>query len=140
MAQRLQGGGQAGRAEAAKKALAKLREEGTYIEKPYEFKKRPFTFPEGERCGQVVARLKGVTHGYGDRQLFRDADLELDKGNRVALLGPNGAGKSTLLRLMMGTEEPLQGEARLGEHNIVPNYFTLLRLMMGTEEPLQGEA
>ena len=124
MAQRLQGGGQAGRAEAAKKALAKLREEGTFIEKPFEFKKRPFSFPAGERCGQVVARLKGVTHGYGGRELFRDADLELDKGNRVALLGPNGAGKSTLLRLMMGTEEPLKGEARLGEHNIVPNYFT----------------
>ena len=95
-----------------------------FIEKPFEFKKRAFTFPAGERCGQVVARLKGVTHGYGGRELFRDADLELDKGNRVALLGPNGAGKSTLLRLMMGTEEPLKGEARLGEHNIVPNYFT----------------
>ena len=124
MAQRLQGGGQAGRAEAAKKALTKLREEGTYIEKPFEFKKRPFTFPEEERCGQVVARIKGVTHGYGNKQLFEGVDLELDRGHRVALLGPNGAGKSTLLRLMMGTEEPLQGEARLGEHNVVPNYFT----------------
>merc|ERR1719161_2447911 len=50
---------QAGRAEAAKKALAKLREEGTFIEKPFEFKKRPFSFPAGERCGQVVGGQAG---------------------------------------------------------------------------------
>lgn len=37
--------------------------------------------------------------------------------------GPNGAGKSTLLRLIMGREQPIQGNVQLGLHNIVPNYF-----------------
>jgi ATP-binding cassette subfamily F protein 3 len=38
-------------------------------------------------------------------------------------VGPNGAGKSTLLRLLMGLEAPLEGEAALGEHNVIPAYF-----------------
>ena len=38
-------------------------------------------------------------------------------------MGPNGAGKSTLLRLVMGLEQPSEGFARLGEHNVEAGYF-----------------
>ena len=120
---RLSGGGQSGRAEAAKKALAKIKEEGSYIEKPFEFKQRAFTFPAMERCGQTVAKIEHLTHGYNNKRLFDDVSLSISRGERIALIGPNGAGKSTLLRLVLGTEEPLQGTARLGDHNVVPNYF-----------------
>lgn len=120
---RLSGGGQSGRAEAAKKALEKIKSEEELVEKPFEFKKKKFTFPEAERVGQVVARVEGVTHGYGNNTLFDDVDLMLEKGDRVAILGPNGVGKSTLLRLMTGRERPVKGIAMLGEHNIIPNYF-----------------
>ena len=57
--------------------------------------------------------LSGVSHGYGDRELFHGADLTIDHGEHVAIVGENGAGKSTLLRLLAGVETPDDGTAGL---------------------------
>jgi len=55
--------------------------------------------------------LSGVTHGYGDRQLFTGVDLVISAGEHVAVVGENGAGKSTLLRILAGLEAPDEGAA-----------------------------
>ncbi|GLI58502.1 hypothetical protein VaNZ11_000233, partial [Volvox africanus] len=120
--QRLAGGAQSGRASQAEKALERIRAEGL-IEKPFVPKKKSFTFPHVEKMGQRVLTIEGLTHGYPGRPLFKNCNLEIAKGDRVAIIGPNGAGKSTLLRLIMSREAPQSGSVRLGEHNIVPNYF-----------------
>ncbi|EFJ51883.1 hypothetical protein VOLCADRAFT_56598 [Volvox carteri f. nagariensis] len=120
--QRLAGGAQSGRASQAEKTLERIRAEGL-IEKPFVPKKKSFTFPPVEKMGQRVLTIEGLTHGYPGRPLFKNCKLEIGKGDRVAIIGPNGAGKSTLLRLIMGREAPQSGSVRLGEHNIVPNYF-----------------
>lgn len=52
--------------------------------------------------------------GFGDRELFRDADLTLRAGERIALVGPNGSGKTTLARLIRGELAPRAGRVRLG--------------------------
>ena len=57
--------------------------------------------------------LSGVSHGYGDRELFHAVDLAIHHGEHVAIVGENGAGKSTLLRLMAGVETPDDGTAGL---------------------------
>ncbi|MFJ5954439.1 ABC-F family ATP-binding cassette domain-containing protein [Paenarthrobacter sp. NPDC092416] len=57
--------------------------------------------------------LSGVSHGYGDRELFHAVDLVIDHGEHVAIVGENGAGKSTLLRLLAGLETPDDGTAGL---------------------------
>lgn len=82
-----------------------------------------FTFPPCKRSGREVVHIKNLMHAYGDNILFMDANLQIERGERIALLGPNGSGKSTLLRLIVGNEQPLDGEVRLGEHNIIPAYF-----------------
>lgn len=120
---RLAAGARSGRASTAEKALEKLKADGVYVEKPFVPKKRPFTFPEVERMGQIAIRIQGLTHGYNGRTLFKDADLEIHRGERVAIIGPNGAGKSTLLRLIMGREPPQEGIVELGAHGVEPNYF-----------------
>mmetsp|Transcript_5166 Transcript_5166/g.11242 ORF Transcript_5166/g.11242 Transcript_5166/m.11242 type:complete len:696 (+) Transcript_5166:136-2223(+) len=120
--QRLAGGAQSGRAAQAEKTIERIKAEGL-IEKPFVAKKRAFTFPPVEKMGQKVLTVEGLTHGYNGRLLFKDVDLAIEKGDRVAIIGPNGAGKSTLLRLAMGREQPNKGRVFLGEHNIVPNYF-----------------
>lgn len=56
-------------------------------------------------------RLSGVSHGYGDRELFAGVELAIAPGEHVAIVGENGAGKSTLLRILAGLEAPDQGKA-----------------------------
>jgi ATP-binding cassette subfamily F protein 3 len=94
------------------------------IEAPLEGLGGPrFEFPPAPRCGRQVAVLEDLSHSYGERILFLGANLEVERGDRIAFVGPNGAGKSTLLRLVMGTESPDDGSARLGEHNVIAGYF-----------------
>jgi ATP-binding cassette subfamily F protein 3 len=106
------------------KSREKLLEKVERIEAPEESGNGPrFQFPPAPRSGRQVARIEKLTHSYGDRILFLDAELEIERGDRIAFLGPNGAGKSTLLRLVMGMEQPDEGIVRLGAHNVLAGYF-----------------
>ncbi|MEI6359864.1 MAG: ATP-binding cassette domain-containing protein, partial [Synechococcus sp. ELA619] len=116
------------RASATRSTQAKSREKlldkVERIEAPIDALGGPrFSFPPAPRSGRQVALLDNLTHSYGDRILFLGAELEIERGDRIAFVGPNGAGKSTVLRLVMGMEEPLEGSASLGEHNVIAGYF-----------------
>ena len=106
------------------KSREKLLEKVERIEAPVESVSGPrFHFPPAPRCGRQVARITNLTHSYGEKILFLGANLEVERGDRIAFVGPNGAGKSTLLRLVMGMEQPEEGVAALGEHNVIAGYF-----------------
>ncbi|MFZ9228184.1 MAG: ABC-F family ATP-binding cassette domain-containing protein [Prochlorococcaceae cyanobacterium] len=106
------------------KSREKLLEKVERIDAPIETVGGPrFSFPEPTRSGRLVAEIKDLSHSYGEQILFLGAELEIERGDRIAFVGPNGAGKSTLLRLIMGTETPDEGVARLGEHNVIAGYF-----------------
>ncbi|PTU03130.1 lysophospholipase, partial [Pseudomonas sp. HMWF031] len=116
------------RASATRSTQAKSREKQLEkverVEAPIESVSGPsFRFPPAPRSGAQVALIDNLTHSYGDKILFLGAELEVERGDRIAFVGPNGAGKSTLLRLVMGLETPDEGSATLGEHNIVASYF-----------------
>ncbi|MGB3491189.1 MAG: ABC-F family ATP-binding cassette domain-containing protein [Elainellaceae cyanobacterium] len=82
-----------------------------------------FRFPEPPRGGRDVVTIQDLTHHFDEKILFLGANLEIERGDRIAFLGPNGCGKSTLLRMIMGMEKFSEGTVKLGEHNIVPGYF-----------------
>lgn len=71
--------------------------------------------PPGERLGQIVIEMEGVSKGYGERLLIDDLSFKLPPGGIVGVIGPNGAGKTTLFRMLTGQEEPDSGSVRLGE-------------------------
>jgi len=60
-----------------------------------------------------VITLCNVSKSFGNQSLFEEVSLQINQGERFALVGPNGAGKSTLFKLIMGTEEPDEGEISL---------------------------
>ena len=116
------------RASATRSTQAKSREKlldkVDRLEAPLETVGGPrFRFPDAPRSGRLVAEIHDLSHSYGEQILFLGAELEVERGDRIAFVGPNGAGKSTLLRLVMGMEQPDGGQACLGEHNVEAGYF-----------------
>ncbi|MGB2263845.1 MAG: ATP-binding cassette domain-containing protein, partial [Glaciecola sp.] len=71
--------------------------------------------PPGERLGDKVIDVTGLTKSYGDRLLIDDLSFSIPKGAIVGIIGPNGAGKSTLFRMLTGQEQPDAGDIVLGD-------------------------
>ncbi len=92
------------------------------IELPEEEKAIHFSFPQPKPSGRIVAEFAGVAKSYGEKQVFRNVDFMIERGDRIALVGVNGAGKSTLIKLLAGIEPLTQGEYKLG-HNVQLDYF-----------------
>lgn len=116
------------RASATRSTQAKSREKQLEkvekIEAPIaDVRTLKFQFPPAVRSGREVVTIKNIVHIYDDKILFLGANLEIERGDRVAFLGPNGAGKSTLLRLIVGLETPTEGSIEIGKHNVIPSYF-----------------
>ena len=71
--------------------------------------------PYGERLGNVVIEVEGISKGFGDRLLIDDLSFKLPPGGIVGVIGPNGAGKTTLFKMITGQETPDKGSIRVGE-------------------------
>ncbi|NEP03463.1 MAG: ABC-F family ATP-binding cassette domain-containing protein [Okeania sp. SIO2G4] len=116
------------RASATRSTQAKSREKQLekveLVEAPVAgLRSLSFRFPPAPRSGREVVTIKDLVHTYGEKILFLGANLEIERGDRIAFLGPNGCGKSTILRMIMGMEEPTEGTVKLGNHNVIPSYF-----------------
>ena len=79
-------------------------------------------FPPAPRSGDVVFKGTDLTVGYPQKVVFRHAEVEIKRGEKVALIGRNGEGKTTLMRVIAGELQPISGEARLG-HNVQLGYY-----------------
>ena len=83
-----------------------------YEERPDEFE---IQIPPGKHLGNLVIEAKGLTKGFGETVLIDNLDFNLPAGGIVGIIGPNGAGKTTLFRMIVGEEQPDQGELRVGD-------------------------
>lgn len=84
---------------------------------PQELKKsniqRPFIrFEQEKPSGREVLIVRELTKGFDGKTLFKNLDLEVLRGDKVAIIGPNGAGKTTLLRCLINEIEPDKGSIK----------------------------
>lgn len=78
-------------------------------------------FPPSPRSGSYPVMIEGVSKSYGDHTVFRNANLTIERGDRIAFVGKNGEGKSTLVKCIMKEIEH-DGTLTLG-HNVMIGYF-----------------
>jgi ATP-binding cassette subfamily F protein 3 len=92
------------------------------IEIPPDERTIHFSFPQPKPSGRQVVEAQDLAKSYGEKQVLRDVNFFIERGDRVALVGVNGAGKSTLIKLLTGVEPATGGELKLG-HNVEVDYF-----------------
>ncbi len=78
-------------------------------------------FPPSPRSGNYPVIMESVGKAYGDHVVFRNANLTIERGDKVAFVGKNGEGKSTLVKCIMKEIEH-EGTLTLG-HNVQIGYF-----------------
>ena len=78
-------------------------------------------FPPSPRSGSYPVTIENVSKSYGDHTVFRNANLTIERGDKIAFVGKNGEGKSTLVKCIMG-EIPYTGKLTLG-YNVKIGYF-----------------
>ncbi|WP_304156516.1 energy-dependent translational throttle protein EttA [Mesonia mobilis] len=71
--------------------------------------------PNGPRLGTNVIEANGVSKAFGDKLLYEDLNFKLPQAGIVGIIGPNGAGKTTIFKMIMGEEQPDQGDFKVGE-------------------------
>lgn len=107
------------RARSKEKALAKIE----VLDKPDgERKRAKIKFIPSVESGNDVLAVRDVEMRFPDKVLFKDLNLDIYRGEKVALIGPNGAGKSTLFKIIMNEIQPMEGDVKFGT-NVNTAYF-----------------
>ena len=70
--------------------------------------------PPGQRLGDTVIEVSGLSKGFGDRLLIEDLSFSLPPAGIVGIIGANGAGKTTLFRMLAGLETADDGDITIG--------------------------
>lgn len=78
-------------------------------------------FPVSVIPGKVVVEAHQISKKYGDLQVLKNIDLNVERGSKIAFVGQNGQGKSTLAKIIVG-ELKHEGQLKLG-HNVQIGYF-----------------
>lgn len=79
-------------------------------------------FPSAPRSGNVVLKTKELGKSYGEKTVFKGADIVIERGEKIALVGRNGEGKTTFMKLLSKEINPSHGVIELG-HNVSLGYY-----------------
>jgi ATPase subunit of ABC transporter with duplicated ATPase domains len=135
-------------ATSRKKLLDKL----TIEDMPTSSRKYPYVVFKPERpCGDIILEVKGLSKAIDGVQIFKDFDLVVRKGDKIAFVGSNSLAKTTLFQILEGELEPDEGSYRWGitiTHSYFPkengDYFksdlNLIEWLGQYSPPTEGES
>lgn len=89
-------------------------------------------FPPSPRSGTYPVMVEDLSKSYGDHVVFKNANLVIERGQKVAFVGKNGEGKSTMIKAIMG-EIDYEGSLKVG-HNAKIGYFAQNQASLLDEE------
>lgn len=92
------------------------------VEAPENLSEINIRFPEPPKSGIVNLELVSVSKSYGNNEIFKDLDLQISRGDKIAFVGPNGAGKTTLAKILAGITPITKGE-RIPGYNTIISYY-----------------
>ncbi len=61
-----------------------------------------FRFPSAPHAGKVVLKTEGASKSYGEKEVLKNLEFMIDRGEKIAFVGKNGEGKTTLVKMIMG--------------------------------------
>ena len=89
-------------------------------------------FPPSPRSGTYPVQMEGVGKSFDDKVIFKNCNLTVERGNKIAFVGRNGEGKSTLVKCIMGQLKH-DGIITIG-HNVKIGYFAQNQASLLNEE------
>ncbi len=79
-------------------------------------------FPPAPRAGRLLYDIKALSKSYGEKNVLKNVDLQIERGDKIAFVGQNGQGKTTLAKIIAQTLNPSSGELNEG-HNMKIGFF-----------------
>lgn len=123
-------------AESKLKSIERLK---STLEKPEEEEDSiRFRFGTERRSGNDVLSVKDLALSFDGREIFRNVDMEIHRGERIFLIGPNGCGKTSLLKALLGINAPAEGSVRFGE-GVDTGYYDQLQTGLRPEKKVIDE-
>jgi len=112
----------AGKSKFAKSLESEIKRMDIIEVDTYSGKDMRLRFTEGVRAGRIVYETKNLSKSYDEKQVIKNLDLVIERGERIAFVGQNGQGKTTLARILAEIIKVSGGEAITG-HNIQLGYY-----------------
>lgn len=127
------------RAASREKRLAAM----DIIDKPDgEHGKLKLNFKSSFQSGRDVITADGLSKSFGyganKRELFRNVDLDIKRGERICIVGANGIGKTTLLKMLLGELPCSSGRIKIG-HNVQFGYYDQGQQLLNRSNTVIGE-
>ncbi len=123
------------RAQSREKILDKME----LVERPTELNaSMNLHFTPSIQSAEIVLTAQEVSKQFDGRQLFKGANFQIRRGERVALIGANGIGKTTLFKMIMGQLTPTYGDLHLGV-KVYPGYYDQTQENLSPEKSILDE-
>ncbi|MEE8470542.1 MAG: ABC transporter ATP-binding protein [Dehalococcoidia bacterium] len=88
----------------------------------------------------MLLEIRGLWQKYGDSEILKDIDLDIEQGETFVIIGPTGSGKTTLLRLIGLHDKPASGSIRFNGQEVTDSEKTRMAIRRRTAMVLQKPA